>query len=56
MLAGLTIAFFMSHQRIWLVINKDNILLAGSSNKNKPAFTTTFNKISAQISTQFEAL
>ena len=45
MMAGLYVAFFMSHRRIWLVFDeKDNtaLLLAGSTNKNKIGFEKNF--------------
>ena len=49
MLAGLAVAFFMSHQRIWLVQEKDSLLLIGSSNKNKVGFDKEFSKLSKTI-------
>lgn len=52
MLIGLYIAFFMSHQRIWLIISGKNIMVSGSSNKNKQGFSTTFNNITEKISNQ----
>ena len=55
MLIGLYIAFFLSHQRIWILLEpgKDetetNILCAGSSNKNKTGFTQTFTNLTGQL-------
>lgn len=49
MLLGLVIAFFMSHQRIWLYIKEDDggvsILLTGSANKNRTGFANIFNDL-----------
>lgn len=53
MLVGLYMAFFMSHKRIWLCkqVNKEGIALclAGSSNKNKPAFAQSFKELEEYI-------
>lgn len=42
MLFGLYVAFFMSHQRLWVVIserkNGAEVVLAGTANKNRPGF------------------
>jgi cytochrome c biogenesis protein len=42
MLLGLYVAFFMSHQRIWLIVSPRNagseIVLAGTANKNRSGF------------------
>lgn len=56
MLLGLVIAFFMSHQRIWLYIReetdgKSSILMAGNANKNKAGFEKTFQSLSQVIKT-----
>ncbi len=49
LLLGLYMAFFLSHKRIWLYqqVTDSGILvsLAGSSNKNKPAFVQIFKRI-----------
>ena len=49
MLLGLVIAFFMSHQRIWLSIREEesgvSILLTGSTNKNRVGFEKIFNDL-----------
>lgn len=56
MLIGLFMAFFMSHQRIWLLLinspNGRSIFLSGSANKNKIAFRKNFNKLVKQIDQQ----
>ncbi len=49
MLLGLVIAFFMSHQRIWLFIKEEesgaSILFTGSANKNRAGFEKIFNDL-----------
>ena len=49
LLLGLYMAFFLSHKRIWLyqrfATGESLVYLAGSSNKNKPAFTEEFVKL-----------
>jgi cytochrome c biogenesis protein len=53
MLLGLLVVFFLSHQRIWVVIhaeqNKTRISLRGTSNKNSVGFEKTFNRIAATL-------
>ncbi len=53
LLLGLYMAFFLSHQRIWLyqqtTATGGVVYLAGSSNKNKPAFTKIFTELEAHI-------
>ena len=49
MLLGLVIAFFMSHQRIWLFLKEEesgvSILFTGSANKNRVGFEKIFNDL-----------
>ncbi len=49
MLLGLVIAFFMSHQRIWVYIKEEDggasILFTGSANKNRVGFEKIFNDL-----------
>ncbi|MEK6201864.1 MAG: cytochrome c biogenesis protein ResB [Desulfobulbaceae bacterium] len=49
MLAGLVIAFFMSHQRLWLFVKEEEervtILLTASTNKNKSDFANVFHTL-----------
>ncbi len=49
MMVGLYIAFFMSHRRIWLQVSEQDgsvsVLLAGSTNKNKPGFEKQFQTL-----------
>jgi cytochrome c biogenesis protein len=53
MLLGLYMAFFMSHQRIWLYKNNDSAIpqlwLSGSANKNKMGFAKVFCKLRDSI-------
>ncbi len=52
MLLGLSIAFFLSHKRIWLFIakgDKPKILLAGSANKNRAGFEKCFSSLSKSM-------
>ncbi len=54
MILGLVVAFFMSHQRIWLYIReetdgKSSILMAGNANKNKAGFEKTFQALTQTI-------
>lgn len=54
MVFGLIIAFFMSHQRVWLYIreepdNKSSILMAGNANKNKVDFEKTLQTLAQKI-------
>jgi cytochrome c biogenesis protein len=54
MIVGLIVAFFMSHQRIWLYIReesdgKSSILMTGNANKNKFHFEKTFQTLTQAI-------
>jgi cytochrome c biogenesis protein len=54
MLFGLVIAFFTSHQRIWLFIQKESegkcsLLMTGTANKNKAGFAKTFQHLTERI-------
>jgi cytochrome c biogenesis protein len=44
---GICLAFFMSHRRVWLKVEEKEgslqVMLAGSSNKNKEAFKNDFD-------------
>ncbi len=54
LLLGLYMAFFLSHKRIWLyqqvTATGVSVFLAGSSNKNKPAFAKVFTRLEDLIS------
>jgi cytochrome c biogenesis protein len=54
MVIGIMIAFFMSHQRLWIRLSRGadgrvEIVLAGSTNKNRLAFEKKFEKIQADM-------
>ena len=53
MLLGLYVAFFLSHKRVWLFIEKGEkpmVLLAGSANKNRVGFEKQFKDLSSVLS------
>jgi cytochrome c biogenesis protein len=48
MILGLIVSFFFSHQRVWIRIPKspgEEIVLAGSANKNRVGFEKAFNQL-----------
>lgn len=48
MIIGLIVSFFFSHQKVWVRIPKDpgrEIVLAGSTNKNRVGFEKTFGQL-----------
>jgi cytochrome c biogenesis protein len=53
MLLGLTLAFFLSHKRIWVRVTNDGkrskLLVAGTSNKNKVGFEKDFEALVAKL-------
>jgi cytochrome c biogenesis protein len=54
MVIGIMIAFFMSHQRLWVRLSRGadgrvEVVLAGSTNKNRLAFEKKFEKIQADM-------
>ena len=53
MLFGLYVAFFMSHRRLWISIQKTGetltIILSGSSNKNQAGFSKTLEDIAIDL-------
>lgn len=54
MMFGLYIAFFMSHQRVWIVTSmpgkRGALLVAGATNKNKLGFEKTFSSLTDTMS------
>jgi cytochrome c biogenesis protein len=51
---GILIAFFMSHQRLWVRLSPSadgrvEIVLAGSASKNRLAFEKKFEKIQGDL-------
>jgi cytochrome c biogenesis protein ResB len=54
-MVGLYMAFFLAHNRVWLFLPRDpseEIVLAGNTNKNKQAFTTSFAKLESAFAEQ----
>lgn len=52
MIIGLIVAFFFSHQRVWIRIplkDKGEIILAGSANKNRMGFEGRLNRLAKEI-------
>lgn len=52
MIIGLIVSFFFSHQRVWVRIPKapsGEIVLAGSTNKNRVGFEKTFNHLGEKV-------
>ena len=52
MMVGLYIAFFMSHRRIWILSStgeSTDLLIAGTTNKNKLGFEKTFTELLQSI-------
>jgi len=54
MVVGIYAAFFMSHRRIWVRIEKGTVTIGGNTNKNQSGFAQNFDalveKLAAQIS------
>jgi len=52
MILGLIVSFFFSHQKVWVRIQKSpggEIVLAGSTNKNRVGFEKAFGELAGQI-------
>jgi len=52
MIFGLIVSFFFSHQRVWVRISKspgEEIVLAGSANKNRVGFEKTFGELVEEV-------
>ncbi|MCK5552360.1 MAG: cytochrome c biogenesis protein ResB, partial [Deltaproteobacteria bacterium] len=51
LVGGLLVAFFISHQRIWVLIPKGNatMVVSGTANKNRMAFEKKFHKAIAAL-------
>jgi cytochrome c biogenesis protein len=54
MVAGILIAFFMSHQRIWLRLaptgdGRVEMTLAGTASRNRMGFERTFEKLQSDM-------
>jgi cytochrome c biogenesis protein len=56
MIIGLIISFFFSHQRVWVRMPRGSgreIVLAGSTNKNRVGFEKTFGQLVEGVRTKF---
>jgi len=49
MVAGLCIAFFMSHKRVWIVVTKGRARMYGNASKNQAAFAMQFDDLSGKL-------
>ena len=60
MLIGLYIAFFLSHRKLFALVEKSEagsrLLLAGTANKNKVHFTTLFNRMADKLAQRTSSL
>lgn len=56
---GTMIAFFMSHRRIWVVLTpqekKLNLRIAGTANRNQPAFEIAFDELKKTFKNELSA-
>lgn len=49
MVAGLFIAFFMSHTRIWIVVSKGHARMYGNASKNQAGFSIRFDELAEKL-------
>ncbi len=49
MVAGIYVAFFMSHRRVWVRIEKGSVTMGGNSNKNQGAFSQKFDFLAESL-------
>lgn len=49
MVVGLMAAFFMSHQRIWIVVSGGQAVMYGNASKNPAAFASRFEGLSEKL-------
>ena len=52
MCLGLCIAFFMSHKRVWIVVQHGYARIYGNASKNQPAFLTEFERLAEELQKQ----
>ena len=45
LIGALIFVFFFSHQRVWALIDGENVTLGGNANRNNLAFEDKFNKV-----------
>lgn len=61
LVVGLCIMFYMPHRKLWLVIRpatdgKQEVLLAGSTNRNQMAFKKTFHEMFTELDKDFSSM
>ncbi len=49
MVIGISVAFFMSHKRVWVVVSNGHIRMYGNASKNQAAFSMQFDELSAKF-------
>ncbi len=49
MVIGISVAFFMSHKRVWVVVSPGHIRMYGNASKNQAAFLMQFEELSAKF-------
>ena len=49
MVIGISVAFFMSHKRIWVIVSKGHVRMYGNASKNQAAFQMQFEAISEKF-------
>lgn len=52
MCLGLCIAFFMSHRRVWIVVQQGYVRIYGNASKNQPAFLIEFEAMAEELQKQ----
>lgn len=52
MCLGLCIAFFMSHKRVWIVVQHGYARIYGNASKNQPAFSIEFDSLVDELQKQ----
>jgi len=52
MCLGLCIAFFMSHKRVWIVVQHGYARIYGNASKNQPAFLIEFEAMADELQKQ----
>lgn len=52
MCVGLCIAFFMSHRRVWIVVQHGHARIYGHASKNQPAFQMEFDALADELQQQ----
>ena len=50
MIAGIFVAFFMSHKRVWVIVSKGHARMYGNASKNQAAFQMQFEDLAEKFS------